>query len=697
MSDTDYVAAVKARLDAVIQTAIDWLNAQESKPWSSEEEQRCQKATRERTEELKPLIGNRLIQLAQKHGHPDPNCFGVPLVNALHALAWREGPRSSLRSIQDCYHYLIDLAVVVSGPTGSAAPEKDRAAYDPCQRQPETLGELERWMYANAAGGSMCPRPVSLNPPPIPGLDRLSAYCAARYGQKLSIETVLRLIGEYALITGVSTDEAKSIGLRDAADTLAPKAPGKALDDRQHAVVVGPDAHSPLRPLLDKQDRNSRFSALEPFPAEDLPLWEKLQAALAGLASCMKSRPDLGLASATDFHARLADSLKNVGVALLAVGLQDCIDEWDCPSGHRSYARNLLQFSRRPTPELVGRLLSQDAREPAFFDLMRRDIGQFAEKLLAATKPPLVAHDAQTPLGPGTAVRPLLGILTALDHEFAAVKAMLDHPRDHDAAGAGMRYVLGTVPILGGGTHSVVLALGDMGESLAAIHGTWLRSNFPTIKSVLMVGIAGGVPNPSKPDDHVRLGDVVVSDRYGVVQYDAVKLTAAGVEFRPTPRPPSPSLLHFVRHLNVRMLEGSRPWEEHLRRGLQSLQWSRPADNSDLLSDSLDPAKLIAHPEDAKRQSAGQPRVFLGTIGSSNTLLKDPARRDELRNRFGVKAIEMETAGLADAAWMHEIGYLGIRGICDYCDENKNDLWQHYAAMAAAAYARALLESMPTP
>ena len=36
-----------------------------------------------------------------------------------------------------------------------------------------------------------------------------------------------------------------------------------------------------------------------------------------------------------------------------------------------------------------------------------------------------------------------------------------------------------------------------------------------------------------------------------------------------------------------------------------------------------------------------------------------------------------------------------LRGICDYCDANKNDLWQPYAALAAAAYVRALLESMP--
>ena len=38
-----------------------------------------------------------------------------------------------------------------------------------------------------------------------------------------------------------------------------------------------------------------------------------------------------------------------------------------------------------------------------------------------------------------------------------------------------------------------------------------------------MTGIAGGVPFPEKAEDHVRLGDIVVSDRNGVVQYDNLK------------------------------------------------------------------------------------------------------------------------------------------------------------------------------
>jgi hypothetical protein len=32
-----------------------------------------------------------------------------------------------------------------------------------------------------------------------------------------------------------------------------------------------------------------------------------------------------------------------------------------------------------------------------------------------------------------------------------------------------------------------------------------------------------------------------------------------------------------------------------------------------------------------------------------------------------------------------------IRGICDYSDTHKNDVWQGHAAATAAAYAKALL------
>ena len=111
--------------------------------------------------------------------------------------------------------------------------------------------------------------------------------------------------------------------------------------------------------------------------------------------------------------------------------------------------------------------------------------------------------------------------------------------------------------------------------------------------------------------------------------------------------------------------------------------------------DSRDPSRIIPHPRDAVRV-AGQPKLHYGVIGSSNMLLKEPLLRDRLRDEYQVRAIEMEGSGIASATWMSgNAGYLLIRGICDYCVSHKNDIWQGYAAVVAAAYARALIESIP--
>jgi hypothetical protein len=130
-----------------------------------------------------------------------------------------------------------------------------------------------------------------------------------------------------------------------------------------------------------------------------------------------------------------------------------------------------------------------------------------------------------------------------------------------------------------------------------------------------------------------------------------------------------------------------------MRRAARLAGAVRPDAARDVLVESRKPFAVLEHPADAKR-TAGQPRVFMGPIASGNVLLKEPVWRDRLRDQYGVKAVEMEGSGIADATWVHGVGYLAVRGICDYCDSNKNDDWHMYAAVVAAAYARALLGRM---
>ncbi|KAH7377130.1 hypothetical protein B0T11DRAFT_27623 [Plectosphaerella cucumerina] len=84
------------------------------------------------------------------------------------------------------------------------------------------------------------------------------------------------------------------------------------------------------------------------------------------------------------------------------------------------------------------------------------------------------------------------------------------------------------------------------------------------------------------------------------------------------------------------------------------------------------------------------PAIHYGLIASSNQILKDAQIRDQLAAEKGVLCFEMEAAGLMD-----HFPCLVIRGICDYADSHKNNIWQGYAAMVAAAYAKELLQQIP--
>ncbi|PSK35094.1 hypothetical protein B9Z65_1677 [Elsinoe australis] len=83
------------------------------------------------------------------------------------------------------------------------------------------------------------------------------------------------------------------------------------------------------------------------------------------------------------------------------------------------------------------------------------------------------------------------------------------------------------------------------------------------------------------------------------------------------------------------------------------------------------------------------PRVFYGTIGSSNAVVKDRHLRDNLRDQ-NILCVEMEAAGLMD-----DFPCLVVRGISDYADSHKQNGWQKYAASSAAAYTKELLLSIP--
>jgi nucleoside phosphorylase len=182
---------------------------------------------------------------------------------------------------------------------------------------------------------------------------------------------------------------------------------------------------------------------------------------------------------------------------------------------------------------------------------------------------------------------PVFGILTALPEEFAAIRTFIDDPQRVNVEGDRADYLIGTMPSADPGrAHTVVLTiLGEIGNAAAASACTNLLRSYRSVHCLLMVGIAAGVPDPGRPERHVRLGDIVVAR--GIAEYDNVREDDDGPVSRWTFPPPSPLLQRRARLLQAGEMTGVRPWEDLLTFQMRLFpQFGRPLESADVLYSS---------------------------------------------------------------------------------------------------------------
>lgn len=275
-------------------------------------------------------------------------------------------------------------------------------------------------------------------------------------------------------------------------------------------------------------------------------------------------------------------------------------------------------------------------------------------------------------------------VVTALQIEYQAFASIMSNRQSYcDSVDSTLVGYSGSSNE--GASKILLIHLGAMGNNSAAAVTSKVLSVHPEIRYVLMSGIAGAVPNANSAEEHVRLGDVVVSDLAGVVQYDYGKNTSDSFIHRDNPRPASSALLQHANQIFAEKRLGDSDWTKNIELIVEKLgeSWGRPGSEKDILHDEA--GAVLEHPEDGERNPA-EPRVFFGKIASANMVQKDGKVRDNLREDYGVRAIEMEASGIAEAAIVQEKHYLVVRGMCDYCDSFKNDEWQKYASVVAAAF-----------
>jgi nucleoside phosphorylase len=286
-----------------------------------------------------------------------------------------------------------------------------------------------------------------------------------------------------------------------------------------------------------------------------------------------------------------------------------------------------------------------------------------------------------------------IGIMTALIPERSAVSRLLMHAEtmefDEDPNSYEVGYLASTEPDR---PHRVALVMLPQDNTRnAAAACTDLLRTFQSIRCVIMVGVAGGVPNVAEPERHVRLGDVVVAQ--GLIDFGHVRQVDGQEQLR---RPVEGICVEIERGataLRRQEFEGSargRGWHPDIPRGQSMAVYARPPEDADHLVIS---GREVAHPDPALTgHRPGGPKVHYGLVGSADVLMRDEERRDELARAHRIIAMEMEGAGVAASARLRGVPWYMVRGIVDYCENTgKSDRWHPYSSMMAAAYTRSLL------
>jgi nucleoside phosphorylase len=296
-----------------------------------------------------------------------------------------------------------------------------------------------------------------------------------------------------------------------------------------------------------------------------------------------------------------------------------------------------------------------------------------------------------------TGDEPTIGILTAMPLEFHAVRSLLDNVHEATVPLDHASYVRAELPSHDPHHrhHIVLTQTGATGTSAAADAATNLTRSFPTVRCLIMTGIAAGVPNPHEPQRHVRLGDIVLAT-WGIVDYEHVVIRDGfDVELRETFPRPWHYLCRLADRLEADEEAGHRPWEQWLDTSHNPALtgYSRPPDDADQLTSHPTGANCRHPRRSASGHRPGWPKVHQGRIGSANISLRDGRVRDQLANQHNLRAFEMEGAGVGASAFLNDRHWFMIRGISDYADNTYDTRWRKYAALAAAAYLRTLLEA----
>jgi nucleoside phosphorylase len=337
-----------------------------------------------------------------------------------------------------------------------------------------------------------------------------------------------------------------------------------------------------------------------------------------------------------------------------------------------------------------------------------------------------------------------VGIVCTLDVEKQAIDKFFEEV--YNAADLGKLrgdanyYKIGRI-----GRHNVVLVkLSGKGTQYSSRSVADLSHSYPDIKLFLLVGICAGVPFRRRGrDENVEttetiLGDVMISD--SIVQTDSGKQFPDEFRRRTDRREVLGNPPLDIRNMLTYLRSETEPLHEGMVHNLNSIQkqdqgkWEYKGISQDRLFQSSvrhkhyaphitcecmhcrtnkdpvchaalqDPCTATGCAEHLIQRTRlkstvgnahfiPKPSIHFGTFASANTVMKSGEHRDKIVEKERTErdediiAFEMEGAGMWD-----DRPCVIIKGVSDYADSHKNDIWHAYAAATAASCTKAFLE-----
>jgi nucleoside phosphorylase len=300
-------------------------------------------------------------------------------------------------------------------------------------------------------------------------------------------------------------------------------------------------------------------------------------------------------------------------------------------------------------------------------------------------------------------------ICPVADVELLPARLMLDEEHSippYDTHYDENTYVCGEI-----NGHAVVFATCPPGETgnvnAGRLTGSMFKT-FPNIRMAVLVGIGGGIPRPipsEDPLDDIHLGDVVVGwpgdGKPACVYHDRGRSKVGSqTEMLGTMQNPDWRLINALGVLSSNHELGRTKFDQQLTRLRGRKKFAYPGRERDRLFKAThhhigsygshcmhcDPNELVRRPQ---RDEDDEHKLIFhcGRIATGTSVIQDGELRDRIRERCdGALCVEMEAAGVDVNRQC-----LVIRGISDYADSHKNDVWKSYAAGNAAAFTRELL------